>query len=238
MADSRLARRSIKQSKRQLYVSLIAIVIVLFSTINFGPYLIGGLGGFIDKITGKGSQAERIETSADIQAPTLDALPAATSNEHISVSGRSYYIKGSIELFVNGVRRDETDLRDLQDFKFEDIGLSEGANFIKVRIIIGDKKSDFSDEAQITYTKNAPKLEMSFPQDRQSFHKGDQQITVRGTTNPDNSVNINGFIAIVDTGGNFSYNYNLSNGDNKLTITATSPAGQTTIKELTVSYSE
>ena len=238
MADSRLTRRSVKQSKRQLYASLIAIVVILFIAINFGPYLIGGLGGFIDKITGKGSQADRIETSADIQAPTLDALPPATSNEQITVSGYSYYTKGLIELFVNGSRRDVTDLDNPQNFRFGDVKLSEGTNFIKVRTVIGDKKSDFSDEEQITYTKNAPKLEVSFPQDGQSFHKGDQQITVSGKTDPDNNVNINGFIAIVDSSGNFSHNYNLAFGDNKLTITATSPAGQTTIKEITVSYSE
>ncbi len=236
--QSRLARRSIKQSKRQLYGSLVAIVIVLFVTFNFGPYLIGGVGGLIDKITGKGSQAEKIVTSADIQAPTLDAIPPATSNEKITVSGHSYYTNGTIELFVNGVRRDETDLVNSQNFKFGDVRLAEGTNFIKVRAITGNKKSGFSDEEQITYNKNAPKLEVSSPQDGQSFHKGDQQITVRGTTDADNSVNVNGFIAIVDSSGNFSYNYNLSNGDNKLTVTATSPAGQTTIKELTVSYSE
>ena len=238
MAESRLIRRSIKQSKRQLYASLIAIVVILFVALNFGPYLIGGLGGFIDKITGKGSQAEKIETSADIQAPTLDALPAATSNEQITVPGRSYYTKGSIELFVNGFRRDQTDLENSQDFKFEDVRLAEGANFIKVRTIIDNKKSDFSDEEQITYNKNAPKLDVSFPADRQSFRKGDQQITMRGTTDADNSINVNGFIAIVDSSGNFTYNYNLSNGDNKVTITATSPAGQQTTKEITVSYSE
>lgn len=238
MADSRLVRRSIKQSKRQLYASLVAIVVILFIAINFGPYLIGGVGGFIDKITGKGNQAEKIETSADIQAPTLDALLPATSNEHITVSGRSYYTHGSIELYVNGSRRDETNLDNSQNFRFTDVRLSEGTNSIKVRTIIDNKKSDFSEEEQISYNKSAPKLEVSYPQDGQSFHKGDQQITISGTTDPDNSVNVNGFIAIVDSNGNFSYNYNLANGDNKLKVTVTSPAGQTTIKELTVSYSE
>lgn len=238
MPESRLLRRSVKQSKRSLYGSLIAIVVIIFIALNFGPYLIGGLGGFIDKLTGKGNQNEIVTTSNDIAAPTLDALPQATPSAKIDITGHTDYTDGTVELFVNGTKRDEKTLDNSQTFKFENIKLSEGNNIINARLNIGNKRSPLSDDQQISYVNSAPKLDVSFPSDGQSFHKGDQQITIAGATDPGNDVNVNGQIAIVDNSGNFSLDFNLKNGDNQLTITATGPSGQTTQKQLKVSYSE
>lgn len=237
MAQSRLARRTIKQSKQQLYYSLAAIVAVMIIAFNFGPLLIGGLGGIIDTITGKGNQATKIITDADIQPPRIDPLPDATPSARINVSGSTDYAEGVVELYVNNSRFRTSEIKS-QTFIFERVLLTKGINYLKARVIIGDKKSDFSEEAQISYTKNAPKLDVTAPVDKQSFSKADQQITMRGTTDPENSVNVNGFIAIVDSAGNFTYDFRLNNGENKLTITAIAKSGQTTTKELTVSYSE
>jgi len=238
MADSRLARRSINQSKKQLYASLIGIFVVLFIALSFGPTLLGVVGSAIDKITGKSGQSAIIKSDADVQPPMIDPLPNATPSASISISGRSDYQNGEIELFINDRKEYETKVTDSQTFEFEDVDLSEGDNYIKARTVIGDKKSDFSEEIRVAYVKSAPKLEVTFPSDKQSFSKTDQQISVRGTTDPDNNITVNGFVAIVDNSGSFSYNLALNSGDNKLTVIATNQAGNRTEKELTVSYSE
>lgn len=238
MRDSRLTRRSINKSKHSLYISIVGIVIIIFLAFNFGPILITSLGGFIDTVTGKGNQSTKISNNEDLEAPTLDPLSTATKESTINVSGRSYYNEGEIELIVNGEKRDEFELENSQDFTFEDVELSEGQNFIKARIVINGKRSEFSEEEVISYSKDAPKLEISAPSDKQSFSKADREIIISGTTDPENTVSVNDFIAIVDSSGNFSYTYKLENGENKLTIKATNAAGQETTKELTVSYSE
>jgi len=238
MPESRLARRSIKQSKKQLYISLAGIALVLFLAINFGPGLIGSAGVVIDKLTGKSSQDNVIKTGGQIQPPSLDPLPQATPSATITVSGKTNYPTGTVELFVNNSLSDQTAIDNNQIFKFTGVSLSSGNNVIKARIVLNDQKSDFSGEADINYSKSAPKLDVSFPSDKQNFTKSDQQITVKGTTDTDNSVTVNGFIAIVDYQGNFTYDLSLNQGDNKVAVIATSPSGQTTEKDLTVSYSQ
>jgi hypothetical protein len=97
--------------------------------------------------------------------------------------------------------------------------------------------SGFSESRSISYLKSLPKLEISTPADGASFSKADSEINVSGNTDAENTVRVNDFIAIVDGAGNFSYLLKLSEGDNKIKITATNPAGSNTSKELTVSYS-
>ncbi len=236
--QSRLTRRSVTKSKNQLYGSLMAIVVIIFVALTFGPFLIGATGSLIDRITGKTGQADNIQTNADIQPPTFDPIPDATPSARINLSGRTDYQSGTIELFVNNVPTNTTQINEDQTFNFENIRIREGSNSIRARIIINNKKSEFSSEEFISYTKGQPKLDVSFPQDKAEFHKADKQITIKGSTDQENSISVNGFTAIVDSGGNFSYDLNLNNGENKITVTATAPSGQTTVKELAVNYSE
>lgn len=235
--NSRLSRRSEKQSKNQLYASLFGIVVVVFVVLNFGPFLISGLGGFIDTLAGKSKQTTNLVSDADLQAPLLDPLPPGTTEELINVTGRAFYEDGEVELFLNNSSYEIVNLNNSQDFGIEDVKLSDGENILKVRMVRDNKKSEFSQDYKISYLKDDPKLEISFPSDRTNFTKADQEINVRGTTDFENTVRINDFIAIVDTEGNFSYILKLKEGENKIKIAATNLAGKTIEKELTVSYS-
>lgn len=238
MAYSRLTRRSVNKSKIQLYGSLIAIAVIIFGAFTFGPFLLGATGSLIDRITGKNGGAEKVQTSADIQPPTLNPIPDATPSARININGETDYREGEVELYVNSALSDTTNISEDQTFEFEGVSLRQGSNSIRARIVINNKRSDFSSEEFITYSKSEPKLEVSFPSDKQEFRKADKQITVKGATDSENSVKVNGFVAIVDTAGNFSYDLNLNNGENKIAITATAPSGQITTKDITVSYSE
>ena len=235
--DSRLSRRSEKQSKKQLYASLIGIVVVIFIALNFGPILISQLGGFIDTLAGKSKQFTNLVSDADLEPPQLDPLPAGTTGESINVTGRAFYTDGKVELFLNNSSYEIITLNNSQDYEIEDIELAEGENILKVRMISNNKRSEFSQDYKISYLKDEPKLEINSPSDGASFSKTDQEINVRGKTDPENTIRVNDFIAIVDTEGNFSYIFKLKEGENKIKIVATNLAGKTTEKELTVSYS-
>lgn len=235
--NSRLSRRSEKQSKKQLYASLIGIAAVVFVALNFGPLLISGLGGFIDTLAGKSKQTTNLISDADLEPPQLENLPPATTQELINVSGRAFYTDGKVELFLNNSLYEVITLDDSQDFEIDDIKLSKGENILRVRMIRNKTKSEFSQDYKISYLKDDPKLEISFPSDGASFAKADQEITVRGTTDSDNNVKVNDFIAIVDAEGNFSYILRLKEGENKIKVVATNLAGKSSEKEITVSYS-
>ena len=235
--SSRLTRRSEKQSKKQLYASVIGIVVVIFVALNFGPLLISGLGGFIDTLSGKSKQVTSLRSDADLRPPQLDPLPQGTTEELITVMGRAFYEDGKVELFLNNSSYEIVRLNNSQDFEIEDVKLEQGENILKARMIRNNKESDFSQDYKISYLKDEPKLEISFPNDGASFSKADQEINIRGTTDPENAVKINDFIAIVDTEGNFSYILKLKEGENKIKIVAANLAGKTSEKEITVSYS-
>jgi hypothetical protein len=233
---SRLTRRSEKQSKKQLYASLIGIAVILFAALNFGPILIAQLGGFIDTLAGK-PQTINLKSDADLLPPQLNPLPPGVSQELINITGRAFYTDGKIELVLNGASYNTISLNKSQDFEIEDVKLSKGENLLKVRMIRNGKKSEFSQEYKILYLTDEPRLEISYPSDGASFSKADQEITIQGTTEPENTVRVNNFIAIVDTEGNFSYVYKLKEGENRIKIVATNLAGKTSEKELILSYS-
>lgn len=237
MADSRLSRRTQKQGRKQLYWSLAGIVIILFVAINFGPLAIAAVGNTIDTIIGKDAGSDVINTASELKSPTLDPLPKATTQGEITISGTSFYSEGQIELFVNDIKQRSTKLSG-QDFEIENVELKSGTNSIKAKIVQDSKESDFSDIYEISLVEDEPSLELISPSDGSSFEQGDQEIQVTGETDPDNTVTVNGFIAIVNSDGKFNYALRLSEGENKIKIVAENIAGNTSEKEITVSYSE
>ncbi|HVZ67723.1 MAG TPA: hypothetical protein VG917_05700 [Patescibacteria group bacterium] len=238
MPESRLNRRSVNQGKRQLYVYLISIVVIIFLALNFGPFLLARVGNIIDGITGKNNQTDTVVSNSELQAPTLDPLPDATPSATIKITGQSFYPNGEVELYVNGAKVDSVDVDSSLDFEFKDVALRSGTNTINTRMIIGKRRSSLSDDYTIQRQQDAPSLDITFPSDGASFTKADQQITVQGKTNPDSSVKVNDFIAIVDSSGNFTYQLNLNDGDNNITVVAENPAGKTTTKQIKVTYSQ
>ncbi len=88
----------------------------------------------------------------------------------------------------------------------------------------------------INYINKGPNLTVNSPTDNQTFSGGNKTTVVQGTTDTDAKVTVNGFWAIVDDQGNFSYTLPLQNGDNQVNIVATDTAGNTTTVQKSVTY--
>ena len=102
---------------------------------------------------------------------------------------------------------------------------------------MNEKESDFSNTI-ITAFKNAPpSLSLNSPTDGQSFSKDQNIASIKGATDTDAKVTINGFWAITDSNGNFSYSLPLQNGENKIRVEAIDIAGNKAIKEIKIIYS-
>lgn len=232
---SRLTRRSEKQTKRQLYTSIGGIVAALFILYQFGPVVLTGTGSFLDSLFGKNKAQINYLSNAPYQTPNLDPIPSATPSSELIVSGKTNYQEGTIEIYVNDDLARETDVLETGDFSAT-VRLTSGTNTVKARYVNGKKTSGFTQEHQVTYVKDAPKLDVQYPSDNAQFSKGDQQITVAGKTDPDSTVTVNSRIAIVAGDGSFTSPLNLSDGENKITIEATNSAGKTTSRTITVTY--
>lgn len=234
---SRLRRNLEKQTRKQIIISLLGIGVVLFLLLRFGPSLIGGIGDIIFKVKGGGNEVNKISSRDYIEPPSLDPISPPNSDGKITVSGQTSYTDATIEIVVNDTSYEDIAVESDGKFKKENIALFEGDNTVKARVKKGDKASDFSNETIVKYAKSEPKIDISAPSDGQIFTKADQQITVSGKTdNPDNIVTVNGFRAIVNSDGSFSYYLKLNDGDNTISIEATNTTDKKTKKEIKVKY--
>nr|MBI5455572.1 hypothetical protein [Candidatus Levybacteria bacterium] len=235
MRKSRLSKYSEKKTRKTIILNIVGIIIVLYLLFKFG---IGLLINFSLFLSGSKDQQGIIGQNIlnYIAPPTLNPLPTATNSAQIKISGKSVK-DAKIELFINDDKIDETDVDDKGEFSFENT-LKNGNSQIKARVVIKNKKSDFSNTLNIIYTNSAPSLEISSPQDGAQFKKDQNTANVTGKTDPAVNVTVNGFWAVISDNNNFSYNLPLQNGDNEIKVVAIDQAGNKTEKTIKVNYSQ
>lgn len=173
-----------------------------------------------------------------VTTPILDPTYTATHSATVDISGRIPQ-KFTVKLYVNDTMVDKITPEKNKTFTFKGVSLEKGSNTIQARAENDDKKeSDFSNTITIDYKNDKPKLTVDNPSDGKTFSKDDNAAQVTGTTDAGNKVTVNGFWAIVDSEGKYSYNLPLQGGDNTIKITATDDAGNTTDMERKVTYNQ
>jgi len=162
--------------------------------------------------------------------PRLDYIPNFTNKNKIEVKGVSDP-KVTINLTVNDKEalQAQTDTNGL--FEFLNVSLREGSNNLKITAKRGDVSSG-EVSASVVFDKKVPNLEVTEPADNAFYPKETLTIKVTGKTEGDAIVNINDFQAIVDHEGNFTFDFPVTGGEQKVKITASDIAGnQKTIEK-------
>lgn len=235
MNRSRLSRKIDQQSRKNLFFSLLGIILVLFIFIKFGIPLLVNFSLFISGSKNTDEETKNNERTF-VPPPILNSMPSATSSADVIISGFASP-KQNVELYINDNLINKVLADDKGLFSFEE-KINSGENIIKAKTIIDNKESEFSSPISITFRNSAPNLNIDAPSDEQSFSKDQNSIDVKGTTDSDVKVTVNGFWAITDSFGRFSYRLPLSDGENKIKIIAIDLAGNKTEKELTVTSSQ
>lgn len=233
---SRINRRRERQSKRQLIIFSSVLVVLLFVMLTYGARVIEFIGNTTFLIRGEEPAENPQNNFSILHPPVLDSIEDATSENTVHVSGSVADAGGTIKLYVNNGLQEEIEVED-DEFEIR-VPLEAGMNEIKTRFVKDGHESKFSNVLTILYSNEAPEIEISFPDNGAEFKKGDQQIEVRGITDPENTVTVNGFRAVVDRSGSFSYYLGLSEGENTIEVVARNKAGIETSKEVTVTFSE
>lgn len=233
MVRSRLSKRMEQKTKKNLALSVLGIVLIVLLVFKFGIPLLVNLSLFLSGSHNK--EETRIQNSSFIAPPVLDSFPQATASANIIISGVASK-KQTVNLYINDDLTDTAKAGDDGRFSFKET-IRPGENTIKAKAVVNEKESDFSN-AVITAFKNAsPSLSVSSPADGQSFSKDQNIVEIKGTTDIDVKVTVNGFWAITDDSGNFSYSLPIQNGENKIKIISVDIAGNKTEKEIKVNYS-
>lgn len=235
---SRLTRNYVKKSKRNLVLSIAGILAVLFLLVKYGIPLLSDASYMFSRVTNGSSSKQTTNTSADnnfIAPPNLDPPPNTTKNPKISVSGNA--LSGEkVAIYLNGVNQEVKDVSSDGSFDFN-LTLSVGDNIIKAKAIKDKSESDFSDSVDIVYQNKEPNLSIDNPHDGDNLNGGNY-VNVSGKAEPDDTVTVNDFQAIIDDQGNWSYNLTLANGGNDIKVVATDQAGNQTQKTIHVNYSQ
>ncbi len=232
--NSRLSRRLESQSRKNLFLSVFGIIIVLVLLVRFGIPILVNFSLFLSGQ--KNSEESSKNTSSEyISPPVLNQTKNATNSAEFIISGSAS--KGEeIQIYVNDSLSDRKMAESNGNFSFE-ITLQNGDNKIKAKAKKEDNESDFSNELEITYKNAPPNLSVDSPADGEKFEKDQNTAQISGKTDSGARVTVNGFWAVTDENNNFSYSLPLQNGDNSIKIVAEDQAGSKTEKEIKVTYS-
>lgn len=225
MVYSRLQRRYDFKIRRQAVWILLGSFVLIIIFFIFGLPLLLNLTGFIGNLRYKSntpiSEDKKITPTTPIFAQNIQA----TSSAKIILFGYSDP-KISVEIFQNSHSLGTTLSDDNGNFTQETY-LQKGKNtFTAIAINESGVKSLVSNSYSVDFFFGKPKLEINPTKD------GDTIIS--GQTDPANTITINDRLIIIDSTGKFSYSLNLNSGENKIKVTVTDPAGNSTSKELTI----
>lgn len=235
MRKSRLSQRTEKRTKKTIILTTLGIVVILFLLIRFGTTV---LIGFSILLAGKDSASPAVNNSSVnfVPAPVLNSLPVATNSAQVVITGQGESNE-TIKLYINNSLTDTASTDNNGKFSFSE-NLQTGSNQIEATALKNNKTSAYSDIVTVTYNNTPPTLTVNTPSDGQSFSKDQNTALVTGKTDPNVTVTVNGFWAVIDENNNFSYNLPLQNGDNQIKIIATDQAGNKTEKDIKVTYSQ
>lgn len=233
----RSVRRAEKKAKKNILISIVIVVVLGFILLNWGiPFLIGSLTAFNKlKPADKSAVQETIPSEA-VAPPVLNIPFEATNSATITFTG--YAAKNSqVEIYVNDELKATVPTSEDGSFTADNISLTDGQNYIYGRSINPEnQKSLASKTIRILFSSQKPKLEVSEPSDGIEIKGGDKKVNVSGITDPNNLISVNDQTAIVNADGSFSLGININEGDNTISILATSPIGNITKVERKVRY--
>jgi hypothetical protein len=233
MIRSRLLRRNVQKTKKNLVLSVLGIIVIIVLLLKFGIPLLINLSLFLSGSQNRGDASIQKETF--IAPPVLDSFPEATSSANIFISGIASE-QQTIDLYINDNLVNTSKTNDEGKFTFEE-KIEPGENVIKAKAVIDGKESEFSNTITTIYKSAPPSLKINSPSDGQAYSRDQNTADVKGITDSDVKVTVNGLWAITDGNGVFSYSLPLQNGENKIKIIATDLAGNKSESEIKVTYS-
>ncbi len=231
---SRMRRTLERQSKRNVFLMGLGVILIIILLVMYGQSLIINFSLLMGKTKKQTSEQTTTDAITYIAPPVLDPVSSATNSASAIFTGQITNAD-QVKLYINDELVDVAKPKS-SSFIFDDVELQEGTNKIVAFAWVKDKKSEQSNTITVKYLKNPPEITIDQPNDGDSF-RGSSALTVKGKTDPENTVTVNGILAITKDNGSFSSDVVLNSGENKIHIEVTDKAGNKTTKDITVTYS-
>jgi len=186
-------------------------------------YLLSNANSFWDIFRGKDIYVEK--DTVPPTKPYLNPVPEATKEDSIDITGQSETgIK--VVLKIDGQKFQDTIADSEGKFSFTQISVGFLSQVLFVEAI--DNANNVSNPSQtFTIVKDIeePELEVTTPEDGETFKSTGRTYKVLGKTEPGITVNVNEQMAIVNTAGEFTASIRLEDGSNEIKIKAVDKAG-------------
>ncbi|NCN06440.1 MAG: hypothetical protein GW946_01175 [Candidatus Pacebacteria bacterium] len=232
----RVSSRLVKQEKNKVvrqfwfFVVMAAILIGLFIFVIL-PNFINMTSSFLGSATPFTPKDELPPFT-----PTLTAPPKATKDAELLLFG---YAEAESDVFVIVNGDEMAPIQAQGDGSFQaTIALTEGENVLTTYARdVAENESQLSREYKIVLDTQEPPLELTDLADGSTIQgKNNQNLQIKGTTDPGVKVTINGQLTYAKQDGVFSQNFHLSEGKNDLEIIATDTAGNVTEQKISITF--
>ena len=224
------ANRNVKTAV-WLGVLTIASIIILFI---FGIPILGKFAGFVSDIGGSKNPI-RINDKTPPAPPFVNQLPEYTNQSEVSLTGTSEE-GATIKLIFNGDEK-ETVADEDGNFNFSLKLVKDDNTFELTARDLAGNISQKTKEYKIIFDDQKPEVTIESPQEGSKFYgSGQKEILIKGKTEAESNLTINGKFVSVGGEGNFEFRDSLGEGENKFNIKATDAAGNLTEMDLTVFF--
>lgn len=232
---TRLQKNRERESLRQAVTYLTLIFVLLYLMIKFGLPALIKMAGFIGSIRSSSEKIEKQDTLPPLP-PRIFPLPEATPSAQLDINGFAEP-GATVQLYLRGISIKETVADNDGNFSFKKVNLRNGENEVYALARDSqDNKSQPSESWIVTVDSEAPKLNLTQPEDGQRFFDTDNPIIVAGITEPRATLLINDRVLIIDDSGEFKTKLWLNEGDNQIEVVAKDAAGNETREALIVNY--
>ena len=233
---SLLSKKEEKRNLRRAALFTFLTLFLIFAAIFWGIPALIKMAVFFGNIRGS-SQPVEVKDNLPPQVPLLNALPEATNQTEIEVTGLTE-AGASVKIFLTGQEVKEVLTDNEGNFSSGKLNLTLGQNEIyALAVDKAGNQSVASNKISVWYDNEAPSLEISQPEDGQTISDEKAKVDIIGKTEEDVELRINDHLVILEKEGNFKYSLGLNVGENQILIIAIDKAGNQTEKTLTVTYS-
>jgi hypothetical protein len=164
----------------------------------------------------------------------VDTPPSATNSAFLMISGNSTEFD-TVSFIINDEVVKETQVLNTDSFTEKIGALKPGFNTVQVIATASRQKQTKESEVfTVKYINTKPKIEISEPTNGSEVTK--DEIVIKGSTDKNNSVEVDGAPIVVSANGTFETEVRLKEGENIIEILAVDEAGNEEKIELKITY--
>lgn len=229
---SRLARRQGKNITRQ---SMLMIALAIIGSLLFFFIVMPQVVQLFFRVIGGGDLGLTQEDTVPPQVPVIAPPPEATNQSSVTIKGYGE-AKSEVVLVVNGEERQRQSVNEAGEFELS-FDLSEGENAVNLYGVDDAENESTTRDFLIVFDKIAPTLAFEdLENNKQITLKQNQNLTIRGETEPESQLTLNERNVYVNSDGTFSTVYFLQEGDNNLKFIVIDQAGNRSEREVKINF--